>query len=390
MSFHISPEDKDRLQSAFQRKDLSLYLGAGVSVANGLPDWEKLVLAMYFSTISEQYMNGWKPYSNYLYAIAEWYLDYAEEPLEITARKLRKFLSSDEDGDRKFVESLYSTLYSHFLREDGVLIDYVEPYFLRDRNATLRSVAELCEKGSDHTGVRSVITYNYDDLLETILQQTPYQSIFRNSEYEEGKLPIYHVHGFVPLTPDREGSKGNEIVFTEDQYHTVARDPYYWSNLIQVKTMANSVGIMIGLSLADRNMRRLLDAVTNAPIDAKNYALLQRPANMIPNTEVIDGIHATAIKYYDKFENSGIKSDRTSDEVFFRNARVGIKSSERAPMGGGIKGATVYQSQIAGIIEQVQMLNEEQQNYIMQELGITPIWYDEHSEIPEILNDLFG
>lgn len=79
------------LKKAFNEKNLTLYLGAGVSIGSNLPSWEKLVLAMYFAKISEQEMQGWRPYPNYLLAIAEWHLRDCAEPLEITARKLLKY-----------------------------------------------------------------------------------------------------------------------------------------------------------------------------------------------------------------------------------------------------------------------------------------------------------
>ena len=90
-------EEIARLKKAFTKNNLSLYLGAGLSAGNGLPTWEKLVLSMYYSATSEQSLGGWRPFSNYLYAIAEWHLDRNHEPLEITARKLRKYYS-DTDG----------------------------------------------------------------------------------------------------------------------------------------------------------------------------------------------------------------------------------------------------------------------------------------------------
>lgn len=47
---------------------------------NGLPTWEELVLAMYFDVVSSEEIiddqgQRWKPFPNYLYAIAEWQLE---------------------------------------------------------------------------------------------------------------------------------------------------------------------------------------------------------------------------------------------------------------------------------------------------------------------------
>lgn len=100
----------DRLREAFQRGDISLYLGAGVSAGNGLPSWDQLVLAMYFSAISAQSMGDWRPFPNYLFAIAEWHLERSKEPLDITARRIRKYFTSPE----AFLTSLQDTLYAGF------------------------------------------------------------------------------------------------------------------------------------------------------------------------------------------------------------------------------------------------------------------------------------
>ena len=78
----------------------------------------------------------------------------------------------------------------------------------------------------DAKGINSVITYNYDSLLEIALDDVPSQSIYRNDQTLNASLPVYHVHGYVPLDSNTEGSAEDDIVFTEDQYHRVAGNPY--------------------------------------------------------------------------------------------------------------------------------------------------------------------
>ena len=49
--FLKQPEVKNAvgtLKSSFDRARLSLYLGAGVSIASGLPSWNTLVAALYY------------------------------------------------------------------------------------------------------------------------------------------------------------------------------------------------------------------------------------------------------------------------------------------------------------------------------------------------------
>lgn len=372
----------EKLRSAFHERNLTVYLGAGVSIGSNLPSWEKLVLAMYFSKISQEKLGGWRPFSNYLYAIAEWQLASSTESLEITARKLRRFYRSQNEDS--FLEDLYLSLYGIYLA-DGQPLPEISSQMLRWNNATLDAVAKLCE--SDKDGVRAVVTYNYDSLLEIALGDQPHQSVFNSEALNPGRLPIYHVHGYVPLHKQVPASRGDDIVFTEDQYHHVAENPYYWSSLVQLQLMSNSVGLMVGLSLSDRNMRRILDAIRNSPIQSTNFALLKEPDTSQPEEEVLDKIHHKAIDYLHAFENSGIKSEQgNSGSVLF--PRPGVKSGSLVIVHGGIKGEPSYRSQIAGIIEQVKLVETELQEFVLGELGITPIWFQDYAQIPGIIDEI--
>ena len=167
-----------RLRQAWEAQNLTLYLGAGVSVGNGLPTWERLVLAMYFSAVNRNRLGGWRPYPNYLYAIAEWHLERSNEPLDITARKIRRYHQDPQD----FLESLRQTLYAGFV-ESGQYEDAwfqpLEPGALREANSTLDAVARLCESGcADRKGVRAVIKYIFYCLLETALRSLDCQPIW--------------------------------------------------------------------------------------------------------------------------------------------------------------------------------------------------------------------
>ena len=357
-------EALDTLRKAYSRGELSLYLGAGVSVGNGLPTWEKLVLAMYFSALSKQSLGQWVPFPNYLFAIAEWHMDRGHEPLEITARRIRTYYENEQD----FLQHLRETLYAGFIDVEDGSYTYVDPGALRYANQTLDATLKLCEKQVEgRRGVKSVITYNYDSLFEISLDNTPFQSVCRAEPLEPEKLPVYHVHGYVPL--EGEGSHPDEVVFTEEQYHFASQDAYSWSNLVQIQCMSASTGLMIGLSLSDRNMRRLLDAVSKTPIETRNYALLQQPQWERPGDIELEQIDHKAREYFERFATSGVKS--------------------RFDYGPGIKGPT-WQMQIIGIVDEVRRVDVEQQTSILEQLGIEPVWYSNHDEIPDILATIAG
>lgn len=388
---YVSEVDQKKLRHSFSNKNITLYLGAGTSIGSGLPNWEKLVLSMYFSTVSQQKMDNMRPYANYLYSISEWYLKSNPEPLEITARKLRTHLKTNHDLEQDFITSLHENLYMNLIDEEGRPKSSITAEFLSTKNSSLSSISKLCKKSSSSTGILSVISYNYDNLLEILIEKNdiPHQVIFRNESYLPDKLPIYHVHGFVPLDKNETRcSDESEIVFTEDQYHIIARDPYNWSNMVQMKYLSGSIGIMIGLSLADRNMRRLLDAIQNSPFETKNFAIIQKPSTQKPADEILEKIHFKAIKYLKDFENLGINESAGENNVLFRKRSVGDKSTNQINEVGQ-KGVG-YKKQIAEIINHVQMVSQKQQEEVLKELGITPIWYSDHDEIPIILTELFG
>jgi hypothetical protein len=120
---------------------------------------------------------------------------------------------------------------------------------------------------------------------------------------------------------------------------------------------------MIGLSLSDRSMRRLLDAIRNAPIEATHFALLKRPKWRVPSSDELDRIHDKAQDYYDRFARSGVK---------------------RSP---GTKGPN-WRDEISGILREVQNKASEQETVVLKELGIKPIWFDDYSDIPEKLREI--
>jgi hypothetical protein len=347
-------QEISRLRRAYKEEGIALYLCAGISVGSGLPTWEQLVLAMYFSVISDQKTEGPRPFPNYLFAIAEWHLERYHEPLDITARKIRHLYPDQQE----FLHSLKQTLYGGFRAPGDVSIQIPRASDLRHVNRTLNSVVQLCaNSGLGARGVEAVITYNYDHLLEFALEDVPCQPIWKSHQTAPaGKLPVYHVHGYIPIEMEEEGSTPEEVVFTEEQYHLAAQDSYSWANLIQIKCLCSSVGLMIGLSLADRNMCRLLDAIRKAPVRLENYALLPKPRWAQASDQELAEIAKKATGYYQKFERSGIK---TWDQQFM---------------------------EINDIIRQVEELDLTQQTSILEELGVHPLWYHEHTEIPDIIS----
>ena|SRR5206468_7522318 len=156
------------LKDAFRRGRLSLYLGAGVSKPNGLPNWEELVQALDFPTLNdESFISEMRPYPNYLFALAEWILQQKNEPLDIIIRKIRQW----HEG-KDFIGMLSSTLYTGLGRETFPRDISGLPDHLVRQNGTLKAIVDCCLQSLPGTkGLRSIITYNYDNLIELALTQ---------------------------------------------------------------------------------------------------------------------------------------------------------------------------------------------------------------------------
>ncbi|MFM7976803.1 MAG: SIR2 family protein, partial [Pirellula sp.] len=76
-------------------------------------------------------------------------------------------------------------------------------------------------------------------------------------DHDPSDLPVYHVHGFLPRTATIPTE--NELVFSEDAYHSQFIEAFSWSNLVQLNKLTQNTCLLVGISLTDPNMRRLLD-----------------------------------------------------------------------------------------------------------------------------------
>ena len=124
--------------------------------------------------------------------------------------------------------------------------------------------------------IESLITYNYDDLVETAIRQKGIEvvSIYSKSRNLRGELPVYHVHG---LIPENNSDVQSTPVFSEDDYHIIYSESYHWSNVEQLHALDRNTCFFIGLSMTDPNLRRLLDVShSNGDKDIRHFAFLKR------------------------------------------------------------------------------------------------------------------
>lgn len=223
----------------------SFFLGAGVSLDAGLLSWGKLLDSM-VSQLREM-----KEVSlNDLDAIKR---DFGKDYL-VKARFLRRLC---EEREVSFVGLIRKALYGVAL-QDSKLVEVI---------------ADCVESNK----LSSVITYNYDDILERELSNrgVPVFSVDGQNRPAANQFPVFHVHGFI--SSDEDKSYDKNVVLSEDEYHALYNNAFHWSNIEQLHALVQTTCFFIGLSMKDPNLRRLLDIAqyrgTGTP---SHYAFLRR------------------------------------------------------------------------------------------------------------------
>ncbi|MGQ8871110.1 SIR2 family protein [Paenibacillus sp. TSA_86.1] len=307
----------EQLKKAYVDDDLVLFLGAGVSIDAKIASWDDLVNDLLVNLIGSK--------------LSEHNVNLNEEEKAFIVKKLK---ASNGNSPllmaryiRKGLEDLFGKILIEILYKNSV-----------DTSDLLDEIAQLCLPVRNRVGIRGVVNYNFDDLVEYNLKR--YKIKFR-SIYREADLPlpdelgIYHVHGFLPRNSDEYDSLSKSLlVFSEEGYHDLMLDPYNWSNLVQLNYLRENTCLFIGLSMTDPNIRRLLD-----------IAVRKQEENMYK--------HFVFMK-----RDSYVREDY--DKTNIHNASI----------------------------EKFDIVNQNLQEDYYKELGLNIVWYDSYEEIPKLIKQI--
>lgn len=317
-----------KLKNSFDASQFSLFLGAGVSASAGMQNWGSLLNSLFVSLLTKKLDQSSRIIPSTVPDLVERVNSLDGLPALVSARYLRRGLSETDNDDSEFIETVRKNLYS--LRDKKYEI----------ASSLLKSITTICIPQRTGARVQSVVTYNFDDLLERQLQEKglEHKSItVESDEYGPNALPVFHVHGFLPEEVNsHENHRTDALVFSEEGYHRIYADPYHWSNLVQLNCLRENVCLMVGLSMTDPNLRRLLEIAGRNRKEPKHFAFMKR---------------MSVEEFCKKNENLNSFTD-TEAAVEFLNRH--------------------------------HSLNE----LVLRELGVTTIWFENYEEIPVLLDSL--
>lgn len=274
----------EQLKEAYLHEEITLFLGAGVSIDAGVPLWKDLINQLLIQMIIKKSTSKKlkKEEQSKLTQLA--YNNKEESPIT-QMRYIRTAFDSEE-----YFKLVHNVLYADKPRINTEL---------------LNTLVDISTPRRNHIGVKGIVTYNFDDLLERRLKSKgiDFNIVFRESDIPDiDSLNIYHAHGFLPHKLDGIIDNDINLIFSEEDYHKVYRDAYCWSNITQLNAFRDSTCLFVGCSLTDPNLRRLLDVAARHGENPRHYALLQRKSLGVAKEE--DKIDNELLELYEGIDNN--------------------------------------------------------------------------------------
>lgn len=241
----------EELHQYYEGGSLRVLVGAGVSMASQLPGWDELNLGLTHAVIERDLANRCdNGESGYVRGLV------GEEALHAVAREVYRRIGRDAAADfawRRLGDKVFRTVLAQKL--------YPRPTAALRVRGTQKQLAAMA-LGRPNRDL--LFTTNYDPLLERAIAELrgavdewPRHRYPRGGKQRAQATPrVNHLHGWV----DERGEVGGTLVLTETSYLGLFADRRAAPNQdLKKLLMGNAPLLVIGMSLADPNLRRLLD-----------------------------------------------------------------------------------------------------------------------------------
>jgi hypothetical protein len=343
----INSSDLRGLRQAWNNRELVLFVGAGVSIPYGLPSWKSLVLELLFEQAQRTRRLG-RMWPHYRRAVASWMTDYFDYDALVLARMVERDLGGTRAPKGLGLHAARSAQFLSRLRAH-LYANYRQP----NQRTILNAIADLIARGTKLSGVDSVISFNFDDLLERELRRRKvgFQAVASQARQHGAGLRVIHAHGYIP---QYEANGSSEIIFTEPDYHRLTESMFHWSLSEVVDRLRKSTVLFIGLSMSDPSLRRLLDASRNSPIPPHWQVQKRHDIRDHEVMEVMTDVERRARNY-------AALLGKGFDE---RKRPAQLEDSIRA----ALRQADTYDRQV------------------FESMGVKTIWVDQFDDIPDVID----
>lgn len=235
---------------------LNFIIGAGVNKDFGFADWDKLI-----EEIRRQIRN--------IQGILHPVDGAVDELIKFEAKMLNTNYIAPQilkDLDSNiYYKTIYNVLYGNFNPNSTEL-----SYNSKLVNTNLYQVARICDMQKKQT---SVLTFNYDNLLELILKNNFTSTV--NSKYRYSKHPkhaldinVYHPHGFYPYTTSKP--QPYSLILSSYEYMNAYLPQSAYARE-QLDKQLKFTNILLGNSLSDYEEQKVLFAHHKRYLSRFNY-----------------------------------------------------------------------------------------------------------------------
>lgn len=200
---------------------ISLVLGSGISTKFGLPDWDTLITRL---------ANGKSLPDDFYDLTAKQQASYI---------KTKLFSNNEKALNSKIRDVIYENAKLDFetLQSSKLLV-------------SLAALIMASSRGS----VSNVVTFNYDDILETYLSFFGFtcESAIDGITWASNKdVVVYHPHGFMPH--DMKKPIEGDVVLDSSSFHTIMQENNHWRRKL-FNIFSSTFPIFIGVSGNDEHL----------------------------------------------------------------------------------------------------------------------------------------
>ncbi len=324
------------LGDAYKKGNLALVVGAGLSINYGIPGWNSLLQRLLIRTIDEENKRA-TLLSKVFTKI------FNPSPL-IAGRYLQESLSKTNSKKNNFESEVREALYQTFEPNHNSLI--------------MDEIIKLCVAPGNSPNLDSIISYNYDDIIETKLKEfgagLKFKPIYgKGWDPDDISFPIYHVHGFLP----KAGKIGedNNITLGEYIYHEQYNAIYSWNNIVQINKFRDKTCFFIGSSLSDPNIRRLLDIANTQKNNNKYHYIVKIRQDREQILKALNELLSKEPDLYDEKNSSRININDTIELLIKIHDRFEERDSESL----GVKTVWIdnFEKDISNILKKIREQN---------------------------------